>query len=459
MEPILDDVRELARRADPEFLPAFLRAVAHNFEYGGSGGERDDRYWDWYGPKGLLADAVELLREHHDLVLFGLLEAADRSDYNGSSPEAIYFLGQLGDERAVPALTALVGNWDDLPPSSSSYDGRSPQVVAASALHRIGPTRAARLKTSGEFVELAKELQNPWARRAATRSLSELLSDPAGHYAAVEALGRLFDPHVIGFLVYQVKQIEHEPDDALAAARVLSELSEARVVLPTLLGILRALGRDAPEGLEACIERIGGPEAQRALADHRAHPPEPLSWVDRARVFYSGRPGGVKEGIEAETEAYMKAVAEARAKMKEETFAAHLTDLETSGDFEMLMEALRGDDVRTREAALGVVRRGRDARFVEQLVEMLRDAVAQEDRRGMDKVVRALERIGRPAVAALMDALKDDSATVRWVVAGLLGEIGDADAAPSLEALLVDPDEGVREAASIALDRMGFAQT
>lgn len=55
MEPILQDVRDLARRSDPEFIPAFLHAVGDNFEYGEVGGERDDRYWGWYGSKELLA--------------------------------------------------------------------------------------------------------------------------------------------------------------------------------------------------------------------------------------------------------------------------------------------------------------------------------------------------------------------------------------------------------------------
>jgi HEAT repeat protein len=68
-----------------------------------------------------------------------------------------------------------------------------------------------------------------------------------------------------------------------------------------------------------------------------------------------------------------------------------------------------------------------------------------------------LERIGRPAVPTLIDALKDEDPDIRETAARILGNLGpQADqAVPALTAALKDPDRGVSVQAAIALGKIG----
>jgi HEAT repeat protein len=72
----------------------------------------------------------------------------------------------------------------------------------------------------------------------------------------------------------------------------------------------------------------------------------------------------------------------------------------------------------------------------------------------------ALVRIGKPAVAPLIEELTDPSDDVRWEAAKALGQIGDPEAAPALVNALEDENSGVRWLAAeglIALEREGLA--
>jgi hypothetical protein len=78
----------------------------------------------------------------------------------------------------------------------------------------------------------------------------------------------------------------------------------------------------------------------------------------------------------------------------------------------------------------------------------------------VDGVVRHAAReqlttIGRPAVPALVTALRSPSEHARWEAAKALGEIGDSRAAPALVSTLEDDKSAVRWLAATALINMG----
>lgn len=72
-----------------------------------------------------------------------------------------------------------------------------------------------------------------------------------------------------------------------------------------------------------------------------------------------------------------------------------------------------------------------------------------------DAAMAALVRIGRPAVPPLLEALKNKEWYVRMNAAETLGKIGDSSAIPALARAFIDRDQGVREAATEALAKMG----
>ena len=75
------------------------------------------------------------------------------------------------------------------------------------------------------------------------------------------------------------------------------------------------------------------------------------------------------------------------------------------------------------------------------------------------RVVTALTRIGPAAVPQLIDALGDDSSSIRSGAANVLGNMGPAahEAVPRLFALLADEENHIGETAGAALGKIGRA--
>jgi HEAT repeat protein len=127
---------------------------------------------------------------------------------------------------------------------------------------------------------------------------------------------------------------------------------------------------------------------------------------------------------------------------------------------ESLIHALKDeiDDVRFEAAeALGKIR---DERAVEPLIQALK--VEGESCGILKKAAEALGKIGEPAVESLIQALRDDDITVRYLAARTLGEIKDERAVEVLIPAL--KDEGsiignhisyVRVKAAEALGKIG----
>jgi HEAT repeat protein len=89
-------------------------------------------------------------------------------------------------------------------------------------------------------------------------------------------------------------------------------------------------------------------------------------------------------------------------------------------------------------------------------VEPLIAALKNDEISGLRwKAAEALSKIGTPAVAALIGALRHDDDDVRWKAAIALGEIGDPGAIAPLITLLCDDDRFVRSRAAYALSMIG----
>lgn len=94
-----------------------------------------------------------------------------------------------------------------------------------------------------------------------------------------------------------------------------------------------------------------------------------------------------------------------------------------------------------------------DDRAVKQIVQ----AVGDQDQQVREAACAALLSINSPAtLQALVEAARDDkrSGQTRIQIIGLLGDLRDMEAIPSLIALLSDKDDGVRKGARAALERI-----
>lgn len=121
-----------------------------------------------------------------------------------------------------------------------------------------------------------------------------------------------------------------------------------------------------------------------------------------------------------------------------------------------LAAALDDPDAHVRQLATKALGQIDGAEVVEPLVTALRDPNADVSR----QAAFALNKIGAPAVDALIAALGDRDPNLRWHAARLLGEIGDARAATELRRVAQE-DEGktragkrVAEAAKMALEKV-----
>jgi HEAT repeat protein len=95
-----------------------------------------------------------------------------------------------------------------------------------------------------------------------------------------------------------------------------------------------------------------------------------------------------------------------------------------------------------------------EAQNIVGLLTLLGAAFRSDDRKVADKITRSLEKVGATDLAALSGGLLDEMAMVRWVCAQTLGKVGSLDAVPALRATLDDPDDSVREAAEVAIERI-----
>jgi HEAT repeat protein len=122
-------------------------------------------------------------------------------------------------------------------------------------------------------------------------------------------------------------------------------------------------------------------------------------------------------------------------------------------DLAVLLERLDDPSWRVRSAAVDRIGALADpAPALEPLLALLSGGPGVGAR---EASASALARIGRPAVAMLVDRLGAEDADLRLASARVLGQIGDRRTVPALAARLADPDPNVRAAAAEALARVG----
>lgn len=125
-----------------------------------------------------------------------------------------------------------------------------------------------------------------------------------------------------------------------------------------------------------------------------------------------------------------------------------------TGDLGSLLETLRRVDPPIRGRVIKGLGATRDARAVRPILQVLGEAFRNGDRKTADGSTAALQAIGASEPDALIVGLSDNTTEVRWTIAGLLGDLGGRRAIPALREALDDPDEGVREAATVGLERI-----
>ena len=117
---------------------------------------------------------------------------------------------------------------------------------------------------------------------------------------------------------------------------------------------------------------------------------------------------------------------------------------------EALAEALKDEDARVRKEAASVLDKlgWKPGTAIDEVHYLLAGQEWNE-----------LVELGEPAVAFLIESLKDKNRSVREGSAFALGGIGDERAVDALTELLKDEDESMRDAAKNSLRRMRNART
>src|SRR5262245_46059579 len=128
------------------------------------------------------------------------------------------------------------------------------------------------------------------------------------------------------------------------------------------------------------------------------------------------------------------------------------TDAESLG----AIVAALGDHSRdVQEAASDTLLEVGDGRTIRLLIPMLRSS--SPSARNFARVV--LERLGKADPQLILDLTHDPDARMRIFSANILGGMSDHDFAPALHHLLEDTDVNVRDAAIVALGRLGASES
>jgi HEAT repeat protein len=333
----------------------------------------------------------------------------------GLAADALGSIGR-GAGDAAPALgKALSG-------ASNNYDR------IGNALARIGKPAVASLKTAlGDKDEWARAVAaealgkiGPDARDAVPE-LAAALGDPSlrvRHHAAV-ALGKI-GPEAKPVVPALTKALRDADDVAICAALALVQIDPAAIetAVPALIGALER-GMDSRSAAEA-LARLG-PAAKRAVPSLRRALEEGAA---DARKFAAVALGCIGPDAAQATDALVK-------RLKDDYVDARVA----------AARALVQIDPANRNLA----------------VPVLVASLADEKAFVREVVPDQLARMGKPAVPALIEALKSENPRVRCEVLRVLGKIG-AEANESLPAVLralKDEPWSVRAAAASALATMG----
>lgn len=427
----INAVQELGMTGDAGAVPHLIEALLDKYAYVRKGAAE---------ALGTLGDAsavralTEVLEDENNYVRRAAIEA----------------LGTLGDLGAVSALTELL---DDLAVRAyaatalgniAEANPRKPQPLkAVPAL--IAMTKSALRDTCSAAVEalgkIAKANPKSPKLRKAIRPLIILLNDgdKTVQCKAAEALGNIKHDRAFFALVKALNKAMKSKDKAVGAA-VVDALGNTKN--PKAVHVLiKALGNEhlSANAVDA-LARIGEPAVRPLIKAVKSKDEQ----VRRNAVEALGKIGD-PEAVDVLIKA-----------LKDSDYAVRcgaaiaLGEIQDDDAVPALIEALR-DAWACGYAAAALAKIGLDDGQFGLVLEMLKSDVPQE-RYGAS---RALEKIGKPAVPALIEALKSTKKEVRNTAISTLEKIGDKSALEALQRVAEsDLDESVREAAKKAAETL-----
>ena len=418
--------------------------------------------------------AIGTLRLQHDArAVESLIACLDDGDTDVRTAAADA-LGDLGDDRAIEPLIT------HLPPA----DPESRKTIIA-ALEKLNKARAAD--------RLVFHLQ-------------EKNTDVKMTTAAIEALGALRDPRAVDALISRLADGNEEISDA--ATEALGRIG-APAVKP-LIACLNDSKPGVPGRAAQALGQIGDPRAVQPLIDCLKHPPEeipspPDNAADDKKSDDSQMDNGQTDSPGEDLQLRQK-VAEALGKLGTPAVDPLISCLQEQDPAVCSLAATalgRTHDPRAIKPLIaGMVKlAGQDPTETENyegvnIHQSLLDALANMGEPAIKPLAACLKdkdvnvrrdaadvldqlhyqpakteekiaflilrqswdqliRLGAPAVAPLMDCLKDEDASQRQGAADALGQLNDKRAVEPLIARLQDDDLEVRRSATTALARLG----
>ena len=417
---------------------------------------------------------------------------------------AILALGRLGDRRAVPALSRLLGGEQAVVVATANALARigDPQAFEALLPLLAHPDATVRQGAIGSLNSLGHpdmcghvttllDAEDPLMRESAVRiagyfgyracvdAVLARCDDPVERVrrAAVEHLPYLDDRRALGVLLRAAREGtpkvraaaaqalgQMKPADALEAlldatrdadawvryyaARALGE-QRASAAIPRLAELARDPG--PMHARIAALESVGtidGPDAADILL---AHADDPIEELAAAALRGLGRVSGHPRAADL-LRAALRSVDSGRrlaavAGLAGQPSAATVDALQWSAgaDADAAVSAAAID-------ALGTLARRSDATG-DSAIAALTALTAEQHRR--DAAITTLGALPEARIAGVADGLADPRAAVRGAVIAALGRMQHPDASAAIRGVLDDGEAGVREAAVIALDRLG----
>jgi HEAT repeat protein len=327
---------------------------------------------------------------------------------------AVEALGLIADPAAVPLVVDAVRQ------AEQGRDGAAADALRASAveaLGRIGPAGVAPL------IEALRD------RQAKLRE------------TAIAALGAVGGDQAVAALAGTLRDDRSSVRQAGAAA--LARAAGAAAV-PALAGALGHKDPTTRKCVAAVLGTIDAPESAAALRQALADRDKPVreAAVDALATLGSRSaiaalvaelPSADRE-LKGTIAARLKAIAWSPADAAERVVHAALhgrydeAAAEGAAAVDPLVAALADRDPEARRGAAGALGRLADPRAASALVALLKDA----DPSVRDAAAGAVAAIGLPAADAVLDALRDRTATVRTGAASALAKIGEGRVAAAL---------------------------
>ena len=363
-------------------------------------------------------------------------------------------LGQRGAHAALPKLHALLGHPDVLVRASAAGAvARLDRALGLPILETLleEDDREVRSRAVAALCDTdAPEVVGILSRILLSLYQDSRIIDPSDDWThdlrglMTRTLGRLQDAYALPSLMHAAR--DGDPKIRSNAIRALGMIRNIEA-LPVLLGALNDPDAAVRRAAAHALNGLEDPQATEALL-RALHDPDPMvvaaavaalasSSVQRAEPELLRLMGGESNRVARAAEAaFYRMKYDLRVPTPDDQLAPPDTDTETK--------------VAAATAALGIIG---DSRALMHLVTAL-DSRAVPVRMA---AARALGRLGdRHAVPHLVGVLEGDpSAEVVRVAAQALGELGDPSIAYALEAAKKSPNAAVRQAAQLALIRVG----